>query len=412
MMKYISAVLTLLMSCTIHANKVWINPADKNQLMHINQGGLNISNNSPHSVFMTSSRGSGHQAELVRAPRAIESTTGDSTRDATIECQQPLGVPTACATACAQGMFGWGTVACTGTTKTSYIVAGKTDFLNESARTQPQFTFLDTIDNRSTSTFMVATTSAPLYGLVQTGSKWSVSPNTIIGALSGSGESTLSLYNDMYVPLTTRTTGTPTISIGGQPYPITFISAIATNPDGRFTFEPGKRVHMANSQLALGSVNDVKSVQTIILIPQDPTATCQPWIFIGRYADATREHFVGFSILPNYGGCCVESCPIGDNTSQDQDYSESDESDTPACTPGPCKNDYAWPNNQLILGAPDFAGVITTGTLEHATFGRLKIVIQPTKELPDQSTNKPLGTLASLEIMPGFWWPGERDFTR
>jgi hypothetical protein len=335
-------------------------------LVHRNFQTLALKNNGDGSVFLTSSLGNGYQYEL-KASQSVVTTVGMIDNSA-IACSKPFGIPTSCATSCKKTRApAMGTTECTGAVTADYSTESGTDFLNEQGthNTQLNYVFLDTLINEGATTFEVAVTEAPLYRIKQNekGQLVMDSERSIAGALDAGS---LSIFNNIH--------GEKAINLGSHSYPVTFLTDTITNPDGRFTFGTGTRQHMASSLLALDATTN-HGPQTIILIPTNFNSSCQPIIFIGR---DNENSFYALTYLSNHTTqktgivCCADA------------------------NNNPCVRDTLY-SSVAVNDDPR--------SLIDGQRGRLKIVLGSDKALGGDYV-----TVTGFEILPGLWWPGQKDF--
>lgn len=336
-------------------------------LVHRNFQSLALTNQGNSSVFLTSSLGNGYQYELPAGQSVV--TSLGTIDNSTVECQQPFGVPVACALTCQRTRApAMGTTECTGAVKADYSNDAGTDFLNEQGthNNSLNYVFLDTLINKGTTTFEVAVTEAPLYRIKQDDKgQLVVDPaQSIAGALDAG---TLNIFNNIH--------GEKSITLGSRTYPVNFLTDTVTNPDGRFTFGSGTRQHMALSLLALDATTN-HGPQTIILIPTNFNNSCQPVIFIGRDSENT---FYALTYLSNHTTqksgiiCCA------DNNNN------------------PCGHDTLY----SMVSVNDDPRTVIDGQR-----ARLKVVLDK-----DVSLGGNYVSVANFEILPGLWWPGQKDFS-
>ena len=299
----ISSALLLMQKSTIIADMV---SSQGGYLVHRNFQTLALENKGDGSVFLTSALGHGYQYELNAGASVI--TTVGTVDNSTIECQQPLGFPVACTLQCTKTRApAMGTTECSGVVTADYDNEVGTDVLNEqgSRNNILNYVFLDTVVNQGTMTFEVAMTEAPLYSIKQNDKgQLIVDPATSIAGALDAG--TLNIFNNIH--------GDKTITIGSHTYPVVFLTDKVTNPDGRFTFGPGTKQHMALSLFALDATID-HGPQTLIFMPTNFNNSCQPVIFVGRDTDNT---FYALTYLSNHTTqksnivCCANNnnpCP-------------------------------------------------------------------------------------------------------
>lgn len=320
---------------------------------------------STDSVFITSSLQHGYQYEIT-AGQSVNANTCGRERTEVFECQNPFGFPTKCVMQCKppKGKRSGNTECTAGAVLPTYGTSKKTQCMAPKDPAELKYVFLDTVINKSKSTFIIATTTAPLYGEVEdpaTGQQIVDPNNSIAGALDAGK---LDLFGDIYKK--------KAITFGATNHPVTFLIDIETNPDGRFTFPPGiTKKHMASARLALGT--DIgKGVQTIMLFPQDISTSCQPIIFIGRDVDTNKFYaltYLSNHVAQNVTLCCVDAA--GNRCTHDTLYNK------------------VAADKDIILGGQ----------------ARLRLTIGQNQELGDY------GFAEKLEAEPGLWWPGKVDFT-
>lgn len=366
------------------------------------------------SVFATSSEGSGLQAELP-PEHTIYSIKLGRNPTGTIECQKPAGYPTSCVSYCPSG-----TKCNAPALQVTYtpndpnynpntVNFPPEDYLNEQGSLDPStytYIFLDTLINNTNTIYEMAITTAPLYQLDVSSSTGGSVPGTLAHALDNG---TITFRKDIY-PLMTATN--PTLKIGSQSYPITFLASGdnalvdgPVNPDGRFTLY-GKNDHNPRANrlstkrhmalypqstslypsLALGPAANSSTYQTIILYPRNVDYSCQPVIYIGR--DTLTNAFYALTYLlsaqATFNGiqCCVQS---------------------QAGTP--CTHDTLYcPASQQGVSGCNLVSANEDGQIQQNNSGRLKVVIDPMPDAPQY------GWASSIESMPGLYWPGQPDF--
>ncbi len=373
-------------------------------LEHTNYGYLILKNAGAGSFFMTSDQGQGYQAELPRFSTFL-SELGPKP-GSLVECQQPWGYPVSCGMCRdASGRRSMNNVVCTRGTFSARFGFGtpigplsqlvKQDTLNElGSRQSPNYVFLDTIVNNTNQSFSMATTTAPLYQqMVNPDGSVVSSPGTIVNALD-SGD--LFFMNSIF-SLVDREK--PHITVGGNEYPIQFLSTnTRTNSDLRYSLfgknEHNPRVnqlstkrHMALPTLALSS-QGTSGTQTIILFPTDPFSSCQPVIFIGR--DISTNAFYVLTYLTRHIdpetnlACCQSEGGLCDH-------------DTLYCS------SMLSQNGGCAIFAANTDGSILMGT-GPGSQARLKVVLDPMPDSPQ------FAYASSIEALPGLWWPEQPDF--
>lgn len=391
-------------------------------------GTISFKNLGKTSVFVTSDQGSGYQAEIPANTFTGAVFLGSQPKSL-LECQKPVGFPTSCVSNCPTNLScKRPALDATFDVKTpNYNLSGHygpQDTLNEqnSLGQAVDYVYLDTLVNNTNVTFDMAITTAPLYYAAEDPDTHleTAAPGTIAYALAngdGPNKSPWGFINQIYSAIS-QSGSQPTISLGGQTYPITFLSSGYNaqsegpmNPDGRFTLY-GKNQHdpAANRlstkrhmalmpqitdlypSLALGAYGTSSTYQTIILYARDPLNSCQPVIFIGR--DARTNVFYALTYLLAYelntGQMCCQtnSLAVCDN---DTLYCPSGRQMANGCSLVTANVDSA-----IGLGQP----------------ARLKVTIDP---IPNPSSRQPpalsdFGWASKIEMLPGLWWPGQPDF--
>jgi hypothetical protein len=363
LMLHTSIVFTCMVS--LYADQVSLSGP---YLVQRNYGTIAFENTGDGSVFLTSSLGNGYQYELG-AGQSVVSTVG-TVDSSEIECQKPFGVPMSCAVTCQRTRSpAMGTTECTGVIKTKYSVDQGTDLLNEvgSHNALLNVVFLDTVINQGSLSFEVAVTNAPLYAIKQNekGQLVTDPEKSIAGALDNG---LLSIFNNIH--------GDKNITLGSQTYPVNFLTDTVTNPDGRFTFGTGTKKHMAATLLALDATTN-HGVQTIIFIPTNFNNSCQPVIFVGRDKENT---FYALTYLSNHatrkGGivCCADA------------------------NNNPCAHDTLY----TLVSVNEDPRIVIDGQR-----ARLQLTLGHDKTLGSDYV-----VATNLSILPGLWWPGQRDFSQ
>jgi hypothetical protein len=387
-------VLCMTLNACYGVNLVSLNGPN---LLHTNQGLLQFVNPSTSttagSVFLTSDQGNGYQAEIAptngpfTSKSGLFSTIGPKPQSL-IECQQPLGNPVACAISCASHMLGAGSTYCTGIINTYYVPttpggAPPTDLLNENksvAATAYKYVFLDTIVNNSTSSFEIATTTAPLYS-----SNPDIQPNTIAGAIAAGN---LNIFKNLY---SLKPSGN--FTIGKNSYPLTFLNDSTTVTDNRYLIAAADKHnpagdalaikrHMANKNIALDTTK-TNGIQTIILFPNRMQSTCQPIIFIGRDED---NGFYALTYLGTYTSTTQQQCCVSSGTT--------------ACT-----TDMLYPSSNLPTS------IQTNLDDTDPTFVRLGQPGRLALDIECIAGTGGYGYAAQLKSLPGPWYTGQIDFS-